>query len=264
MKRMSKNNLNLIWKQNKNASKKARMRFNARKKILNNVNRFNELELVPITYAIRNQDLSHIKKLIKNGARLDIGSELPLYTAVLTGNKSIVNLLLKNNANPNQYISSQSDYDMVFHPPIVAAIADFESSIKEQQNSLSIILSLLNHGANINLSKFNRGHTALYSACDNGHPNIVMFLLNKGANPNIQIISGYDDDGFTPLHIAIKNGYTDVINVLLKSGLLSVETIDSAKEYLTNQIDEVYAGQRLNNSGLMPQQIKRNNIKSFF
>ena len=302
MNKLSSNNLKLIRNQNKNASLKARNRLNMMKKVcpegkeinyltgrcvkkcssgkrnkttgrcipvkksrkINNVNKFNELELLPITYAIRNQDLSRIKLLLQNGSRLDIGSELPLYSAVLTGNKSIINLLLKNKANPNQYSSPQSNDDMVFHPPIVAAIPDFEASMETQKNSLSIIRSLLKYGVDINISKFDNGHTVLYSACDNGHVSIIRFLLKNGADPNIQIRSDYDDNGFTPLHIAVKNGYIDIIKELFKSQLLSDETIGLAEQFILEKLDSVYAGQRSNNSGLMPQQIKRNNIKALF
>ena len=53
----------------------------------------------------------------------------------------------------------------------------------------------------------------LRRATENGHTNIVNFLLNKCANVNDK-----DDDGRTALMIAAKYGYTDIVNALLAHG----------------------------------------------
>ena len=54
--------------------------------------------------------------------------------------------------------------------------------------------------------------TALAYATQQGHKDIVEFLLNKKADPNIA-----DGDGLAPLHITCIHGYTDIARMLLNA-----------------------------------------------
>ena len=54
--------------------------------------------------------------------------------------------------------------------------------------------------------------TALAYATQQGHKDIVEFLLNKKADPNIA-----DDEGVAPLHITCIHGYTDIARMLLNA-----------------------------------------------
>jgi ankyrin repeat protein len=53
------------------------------------------------------------------------------------------------------------------------------------------------------------GRTPLHLACEEGHENIVEFLLQqKGINPNVK-----DRWGNTPVHCALKNGRFKIVLV---------------------------------------------------
>lgn len=53
--------------------------------------------------------------------------------------------------------------------------------------------------------------TPLHLAAQNCHTNVVVLLLDKGANINVTA-----DDKATPLHLAAQEGCTDVVTVLLE------------------------------------------------
>jgi ankyrin repeat protein len=57
------------------------------------------------------------------------------------------------------------------------------------------------------------GLTPLYFASQHDHLDVVKFLVDNGADPNIA-----DNDGQTPIMIAIINGHIDVVRVLLEKG----------------------------------------------
>jgi cytohesin len=75
-----------------------------------------------------------------------------------------------------------------------------------------VVEFLLEHGADPNIQD-NNGGTPLHVAAWNGHREVVELLLEHGANPNVQ-----DDDGDTPLHLAAKNNYREVVELLLEHG----------------------------------------------
>ena len=54
--------------------------------------------------------------------------------------------------------------------------------------------------------------TPLHLAADNGHAEIVEYLLKKGVPANIK-----DSKGITPLHLASKNGFIEIIQTLRKN-----------------------------------------------
>jgi len=77
---------------------------------------------------------------------------------------------------------------------------------------------LLEHGANPNLSDY-EGFTPLMFAADyndNDDVTIIHLLLKFGANPNTR--NSYDDPGYTALYYAVDNENRKVIDALLKNG----------------------------------------------
>ncbi|KAI3837561.1 hypothetical protein MKX03_033584, partial [Papaver bracteatum] len=63
-------------------------------------------------------------------------------------------------------------------------------------------------------TKDGEGCTPLYNASRGGHFDTVIYLLEKGANPDAST-----DTNLTPLHYAAKSGDTKVITVLLSKGV---------------------------------------------
>ena len=64
-----------------------------------------------------------------------------------------------------------------------------------------------------NIRDYGGGETLLHCAAYGGHLNVVEFLLERGADPNVQ-----GDDGWTPLHYAVSRYHVDVARVLLDHG----------------------------------------------
>ncbi|KAJ7636552.1 ankyrin repeat-containing domain protein, partial [Roridomyces roridus] len=57
------------------------------------------------------------------------------------------------------------------------------------------------------------GNTPLHLALANGHADVAMLLIEKGADINVK-----DDDGSTPLHVALAKGHADVAKLLIERG----------------------------------------------
>ena len=75
-----------------------------------------------------------------------------------------------------------------------------------------IVIKLIEHGANINEYNYFQ-QTALYYACENNNSLIVSLLLNNNA-----IIDCQNNLGLTPLMVACKNELIDIVNILLENG----------------------------------------------
>ena len=117
-----------------------------------------------------------------------------LYIASRNGHYQVVELLLKQKANPN----FQSNNGVtILH-------------IASQNGHYQVVKLLLKEQANPNI-KEKEDCTALMIASQNGHYQVVELLLKQQANPNIQ-----NNDGVTALYIASQNGHYQVVELLLK------------------------------------------------
>ena len=75
-----------------------------------------------------------------------------------------------------------------------------------------VVLTLIEGGANLNLAE-DDGSTPLIAACHSDNVSIVSDLLNAGAD-----ITRVNKDGITSLIAACTQGHADIINTLLKAG----------------------------------------------
>jgi len=83
-----------------------------------------------------------------------------------------------------------------------------------KKGNTSEIESLLNQGASPNCVT-NEGWIALHSAAQGGKRDMLDILLSYGADPTLQIKLG--DWGFTPLHLAAREGHKEIVRPLVKA-----------------------------------------------
>ncbi len=99
---------------------------------------------------------------------------------------------------------------------IVVASTITESGLRKDTviSNINSTIDALNKGANINYQDKKNGNTALMYASLKGYEDMVKFLLDKGANVNIQ-----NNVGDTALSFAVLKGYEDIVKLLLDSGV---------------------------------------------
>ena len=142
-------------------------------------------------------ELDLVKYYIERGATLDkfAGDGFTaLGLASFFGQEVVVDLLLKNGADPN--LSANNDFKVA---PIHSATAI---------SNIAIVQKLITAGANIN-QKQQGGVTPLHSAAHNGSTAIFSLLLANGANPEAKL-----ENGSSILTMAEEKGHSDIISIL--------------------------------------------------
>lgn len=196
--------------------------------------------------------------LLGNGAEMEAPDQegrTALYVASENGYDQVVKTLLKHGANVNVrsddnkplYIASKNG-----HVNVVKIILDYETDVESTRDGFSALFIaserghadvarvLLDAGARVDAHEGN-GSTPLYVASQNGHASVVDVLLQSNANPDHEwqgqsplacaykkrntdvwkILLRYMDDAkklSSMLWDACKNGFTDVVEALLKAG----------------------------------------------
>jgi uncharacterized protein len=79
-------------------------------------------------------------------------------------------------------------------------------------NAVAVQL-LLEHGADPSITDC-EGHAAIRTACRNGYADVVELLLSSG----VQASATIDAEELTPLLVAVASGHTEVVKVLLQHG----------------------------------------------
>ncbi|KAK6195649.1 hypothetical protein SNE40_001033 [Patella caerulea] len=80
------------------------------------------------------------------------------------------------------------------------------------RGDMELVLLLLQYGADVNARNC-WNSTPLHAACDSNHPEIARHLLLHGANTDSQTLTGD-----TPCHLAAYRGYAPVVQVLIENG----------------------------------------------
>ena len=120
-----------------------------------------------------------------------------LFIAAQNGFPKIVELLVRNGAGVNLALDDGTS-------PLCAAA--FRGNIEVVKRLLEAPDIRVDHTTHEQV-------TALAYATTHGHVDVVKFLLDKKADPNIA-----DDEGVAPLHIACIYGFTDIAGMLLNAG----------------------------------------------
>ena len=162
--------------------------------------------ITPLMCAVNGQQLDIVKLLLQNNADARAAGNkgktkgvTPLSIAVTLGQTEIVRLLLVNKADANSVDNDDSDMT-----PLNNAVAD---------GNINITRLLVSYGANINRKDID-GLTALHLAAAAGKVEIVKVLLQN----NTADINAKTNKGYTPLRIAMNNGYSDVIELIRAYG----------------------------------------------
>ena len=184
--------------------------------------------VTPLSLACTNHSVSMVEKLLKAGADPNItlrNGQSPLMTCARTGSLAAVQMLLEHGADVNAREPQRGQTPLMAaaagkHADVVHALIDHKADVNAgtergftplmfaaQQGDLDSLRLLLQGGADINARAPKYG-SALTVASASRHESLALFLLEKGANPNVE-----DGDGITPLHYAVGRGIADITAV---------------------------------------------------
>ena len=134
----------------------------------------------------------------------------PLIIAVKNGKLDCVKILLKYNAD----VEGKGDFEFALYQCPYFWHCVTPLCVAAAYGNLQILSCLVENGADINAAANSvRGHTPLMFAVHESHIDAVNYLLDQGADVNVQQGSGY-----TALHIAAANGYFNALRCLIKHG----------------------------------------------
>ncbi|XP_060560051.1 rabankyrin-5-like, partial [Ruditapes philippinarum] len=159
---------------------------------------------------------------------LQEGESVDGRTEDIYNEESFAAQLLKHGSDPNA--TEPESGDTVLH-----------SAARSGNEKAAIFLAL--HGAKPGLAN-HKGETPLHIACEKSLTNLVVVLLDKGSNPNAQTVKIETSGGSltsdllsendtvpvsqqTPLHLALLNGHSDIVNVFLQFKLEAAQSLDN-------------------------------------
>ena len=161
-------------------------------------------------------DVTNLSTLLALGAKTDYedGTESALITAVSSGNKTAVDILLKHGVDPNHRANDDST--------ALHTLARLRSrALGEPSVEIEICQSLLDHGANVHM-KAKNGYQVLHCLASHHFTSFTDFVameelaclvLDWGADPNATT-----SQGFGPLYLASCCGNRQLCRLLIKSG----------------------------------------------
>ena len=138
----------------------------------------------------------------------------PFHLASFYGQKHIVeHILIQSNKIPINInaLTNDNDEKTAFHLACMRGHLNIVELFVDFARKKKVVLN----GRN------SRGETPFFNACFKGHTKIVSFLM-KHAQNSIKI-NIPDCSGVTPLHIACRQGFEDIVELLLTENLINEE-----------------------------------------
>lgn len=193
--------------------------------------RLNESAFTPLILASFQSNKEFVELLLKYGADVDLQNAIgdtALMNATYSGNIEIIKLLLEHDAD----IEIRQRNGLT---ALILACDEYEEFV----SNVEIVKLLLQYGADVN-ARSNDGATALILAVENENIDIVDLLLEKGADIHFR----YTNSKYTILHKATIIGNNNIIKLLLDNGSY-IEEMDEngltplSIAILLNKIDTV-------------------------
>jgi ankyrin repeat protein len=170
----------------------------------------------PLQWAVYEGNVPEVKRLIKAGANVSLANNYgvtPMGLAAEVGNDEIIKLLLDAGADADSP-----------NPEGQTALMEVARTGNVEAAEL-----LVKHGAKIDAKERWGGQTALMWASARRHPQMMQFLISKGADVNARSIDrdyqrhvtaegrpkNLDSGGFTPLLYAARENCLSCVKVLL-------------------------------------------------
>ncbi len=154
----------------------------------------------PLYYAVDNDQFNCVQLLVENGGNihhpLEHGTSL-LNLAVRTSTPEIMEYLIEQGADIDD--SSSAGWSLLHYAA--------------RDGDTTKVRILLDHDAPLRV--FNqRGETPLYNALNYGRSGAAQLLLAAGARPDVR----HPLTGYTGLHKASMNGFTEIVHALVDAG----------------------------------------------
>src|SRR5215831_307786 len=173
----------------------------------------------PLHWAVYRVDEELVKTLLARGAKADVVNSFgssPLAEATRVANPNLVGMLLDAGADAKK---ANEDGET---PLMLAA----------RTGAVKVAELLVRHGADVNARERFRDQTALMWAAAENHPEMVAFLISKGAAVNVRAeandwpnqitseprVQYRPTGGLTPLLYAARGGCQACVEALLKGG----------------------------------------------
>ena len=139
---------------------------------------------------------------------------LPICCAVKKGYTDIVYLLLEHGADVNKLDGSGKSALMIFLELMISQrFKTPQASNPVEEGDLNILRSMLSAGGDANMISRRAGYSALHTVSSLGMCDVMMELIQHGADCN-QLTSS----GKSALDLACEKGYEEAVELLLKNG----------------------------------------------
>ena len=134
----------------------------------------------------------------------------PLHLASYSGSENVVRAILNQSGVDVGFPSNPSGYSSLH----LACLS----------GHVGVVGLLLSRSTDLLKNKDCLGRTSLHVAAAHGHNEMCLVLLGQGAEFEVQ-----DNEQWSPLHLAAKGGFLDIVSLLVSSGAMTTATTYEGK-----------------------------------